>query len=474
MRVYLINPDNPVVSLTVLSKWNKTNKFRVWKPLGLLTLAKLTPPEWDVSVIDENLRPPEYDKLPRPDVVGITAFTSQATRAYKIASLFRRQGVPVVMGGIHASMCLSEALGYVDAVVTGEAESQWGAVLEDVKTGNLKRVYEGGLVADHSISGARHDLHAGEYYFGSIQTTRGCPLCCDFCSVTAFNGGKFRHRPIEHVIDELREVKEKLIVFVDDNLIGTRRDHIAYSKELFRTMIREGLTTPWICQATINFADDDELLRLARNAGCIGVFIGFESVTAEGLIAVHKKFNLKKGRDLGASVRRIQKRGINVAGSFIVGIDTDKPGIGELTARAAQQYSVDGANIMILTPLPGTALYKRLEQEGRIVANRYPEDWQYYTLCSPVAKYKNFTWSELLQEVETFTDIFSSYPKILYRILRMVFRPWKDPRAVALGVVGNLSYRYNELRDRRLNASRGSAEPSVEAHAPPQRVEHVV
>lgn len=471
MRVYLINPDNPVVSLTVLSKLNKTNKFRVWKPLGLLTLAKLTPPEWDVSVIDENLRPPEYDKLPRPDLVGITAFTSQATRAYKIASLFRRQGVPVVMGGIHASMCLSEALDHVDAVVTGEAESQWGAVLEDVKTGNLKRVYEGGLVPDHSISAARHDLHAGEYYFGSIQTTRGCPLCCDFCSVTAFNGGKFRHRPIEHVIEELRHIKEKLIVFVDDNLIGTRRDHIAYSKELFRTMIREGLTTPWICQATINFADDDELLRLARDAGCIGVFIGFESVTAEGLIAVHKKYNLKKGRDLRASVRRIQRRGINVAGSFIIGIDTDEPGIGEITARAAQHYSVDGANIMILTPLPGTALYKRMEQEGRIVANRYPEDWQYYTLCYPVAKYKNFTWSELLKEVNTFTDLYSSYPKILYRILRMIFRPWKDPRAVALGIVGNLSYRYNDLRDRKLNAKRASAEPAAEAHALPQPVE---
>lgn len=475
MRVYLINPDNPVVSLTVLGKRNKSSKYRVWKPLGLLTLAKLTPPGWDVSVIDENLRPPEYDQLPRPDLVGITAFTSQATRAYEIASFYRRQGIPVVMGGIHASMCLSEALEHVDAVVTGEAESQWGTVLEDVKTGNLQRVYEGGLVSAQFISAARHDLLAGEYYFGAIQTTRGCPLCCDFCSVTAFNGGKFRHRSVESVIDELRAIKEKLIVFVDDNLIGTRRDHITYSKELFRTMIREGLTTPWICQATINFADDDELLRLARNAGCIGVLIGFESATAEGLIAVHKKFNLKKGRDLPASVRRIQKRGINVVGSFIIGIDTDEPGIGEITARAGQEYNVDAANIMILTPLPGTALYKRLEQEGRIVANKYPEDWQYYTLCYPVAKYKNFTWSELMQEVNRFSDLFSSYPKILYRILRMVFRPWKDPRAVVAVAVANLSYRYSDLRNMRIHANRGGAEePAAEAYALPQPVDSIV
>src|SRR5262249_39316543 len=235
--------------------------------------------------------------------------------------IFRRMGVPVVMGGIHASMCLEEALQYADAVVTGEAESVWRQVLADVTGDRLQRVYRGGLGPAADIPAARHDLLAGRYYLGSIQTTRGCPLSCVFCSVTAFNGGQFRHRPVDDVVAELRQVREKKILFVDDNLIGTRHDHIERSKALFRAMIRAGQTRPWICQATINFADDDELLELAARAGCEGVLIGFESATVEGLIAVHKKFNLKGNRDLRASVRRIQRSGIQVVGSFIMGLD---------------------------------------------------------------------------------------------------------------------------------------------------------
>jgi radical SAM superfamily enzyme YgiQ (UPF0313 family) len=175
--------------------------------------------------------------------------------------------------------------------------------------------------------------------------------------VTAFNGGTYRHRPVADVIAELRLIREKVVLFVDDNLTGTRRDHLACSKELFRAMIREGLTQPWICQATINFGDDDELLELAARSGCQGVFIGFESPTVEGLKALGKKFNLQKGRDLRASVRRIQRHGISVVGSFITGIDTDTRGIGESIARAAREYGIDVANLLILTPLPGTKLY---------------------------------------------------------------------------------------------------------------------
>lgn len=461
-RVFLVNPDNPTVSLVKVSRWNRLNKYRVWKPLGLLTLAGLTPPEWDVQVIDENLGPVDYDRMPRPSVVGITAFTSQATRAYEIAAYYRRRGVPVVMGGIHASMCLDEALRHVDAVVTGEAESQWAKVLEDVKAGCLQRVYEGGLVSEERIAAARHDLLAGQYIFGSIQTSRGCPLCCNFCTVTAFNGGKFRHRPIEHVIDELRQIREKLILFVDDNLIGTRRDHMAYSKELFRAMIREGLTKPWICQTTVNFADDDELLGLARRAGCIGVFIGFESPTAEGLVALHKKYNLTKGRDLAASVRRIQEHGILVVGSFIMGIDTDQRGIGDTVADACKAYGLDAANVLILTPLPGAALYEQMEQQGRILANDFPRDWQYYTLCHPVARYKNFSWNELVGEVNRFNDRFYAYPEVIRRTLRMAARNRREPYKVFLGLVANLSYRYNQLQDRALYAGLRDEAPADE------------
>ncbi len=450
MRVLLINPGNPVVSLTEFGKWDKLNKYRVWKPLGLMTLAHLTPQEWEVEVVDENIGPVDYDAMPKPDVVGVTAFTSQATRAYELAALFKAKGIPVVMGGIHASMCPDEALQHVDTVVSGEAEEQWAQVLKDVAAGTMKRLYSGKLISADRIAPARHDILAGKYFFGAIQTTRGCPLRCNFCSVTAFNGGRFRHRRVEDVIEELRHIKEKLILFVDDNLIGTRRDHIAYSKELFRAMIHEGLTTQWICQATINFADDDELLELASRAGCIGVFIGFESPTEQGLIAVHKQFNIKHGKDIPASVRRIQKHRIAVIGSFIVGIDTDEKGIGEMSAKTCVHYGLDAANIMVLTPLPGTELYKEMDQQGRIVACNYPEDWKYYTLCHPVAKYANFTWTELMEEVDRFSDVFYTHGRITRRILRLCTRFWRSPLALRVGIIANLTYRFNHVRNRRV------------------------
>jgi radical SAM superfamily enzyme YgiQ (UPF0313 family) len=454
MRLYLVNPDNPIVSLSKVRS-NRLNRYRVWKPLGLLVVAGLTPPEWEVTLLDENLDRHDYGRMPKPDLVGITAFTSQATRAYEIAATFRAMGVPVVMGGIHATFCRDEALRYVDAVVTGEAESVWRQVLEDAANHALRRVYEGGISSMAEIPPARHDLLPGRYYFGALQTTRGCPLNCSFCSVTAFNGGTYRHRPAADVIAELRLIREKVILFVDDNLIGTRRDHLACSKELLQAMISARLTRPWICQATINFADDEELLVLARRAGCQGVFIGFESPTVEGLMAVGKKFNLQKGRNFRESVRRIQRHGICVVGSFIMGIDTDAPGIGETVARAAEEYGIDAANVLILTPLPGTKLYAQMESEGRIRSNDYPADWRYYTLTHPVADYKRLSWAELVEEMNLLNDRYYSYPRILRRLLRFARnRPSLKTWLVVL--VANLSYRSNQFLDRRAYAERAA------------------
>jgi radical SAM superfamily enzyme YgiQ (UPF0313 family) len=280
--LYLINPRNPTVSLAQV-KENLFNKYRIWKPLNLLILARLTPPEWDVTVIDENLRMPDYGSMPRPDLVGLTAFTSQAERAYQVAARFRRLGVPVVMGGIHATMCLEEALERVDVVVTGEAEAVWPPVLEDARQGGLQRTYAGAIADMDEVPPARHDLLPTGYAFGSIQTTRGCPLNCSFCSVTAFNGKGFRRRPIENVIQEFNLIKEKRVLIVDDNLIGTSKEHIARAKELFQAMIDARIRKKWIAQVTINMAEDDELLRLAAKSGCFGVLIGFESLTDEGL-----------------------------------------------------------------------------------------------------------------------------------------------------------------------------------------------
>jgi len=438
MRLYLINPSNPLVNL-VKVKASRWNRYRVWKPLSLMVLAGLTPPQWEISIVDENLGAPDYPAMPRPDLVGITAFTSQANRAYEVATYFRRLGVPVVMGGIHATMCLDEVVGRVDSVVTGEAEGIWPQVLEDARHGSLKRRYDGGLAEMNDLPFARHDLLATEYAFGAIQTTRGCPLNCSFCSVTAFNGAHYRQRPIPDVVREFQSVREKRVLVVDDNLIGTRPEHIARAKDLFRAMARANLRKEWAGQATMNFADDEELLALAAKAGCRGVFIGFETPTPEGLRELGKKFNLLKGRDFRASVRRIQRHGILVAGSFIIGLDIDQPGIGKRIADVASQYGVDNLNALFLTPLPGTRLWDQMKSEGRIALDTFPEDWKYYTLTFPVARYKHLSLNEIIQEMISCDQHFYSMPRILRRVCSNLWQRRKP----LISLVSNLSYRAN-------------------------------
>ncbi len=438
MRLYLINPSNPLVSV-VNVKESRWNRYRVWKPLSLMVLAGVTPAGWDITIVDENLGVPDYLAMPRPDLVGITAFTSQANRAYELADHFRGQGVPIVMGGIHATMCIDEVIERVDSVVTREAEGVWPQLLDDARHGRLKRRYDGGFAEITDVAPARHDLLPTGYALGAIQTTRGCPLNCSFCSVTAFNGVHYRQRPIADVVREFQSIREKRVLVVDDNLIGIRPEHIARAKDLFRALARANLQKEWIAQATINFADDEELLSLAAKAGCRGVFIGFESPTPEGLRELGKKFNLSKGRDFRASVRRIQRHGILVAGSFILGLDIDEPGIGKRIAETATHYGVDYLNTLFLTPLPGTRLWDQMKAEDRIALDSFPEDWKYYTLTYPVAHYRHFACDGIIQEMKSCDGRFYSLPRVLRRLWRNLWRR----RRPLITLIGNLSYRSN-------------------------------
>ncbi|MDH5768176.1 MAG: B12-binding domain-containing radical SAM protein [Nitrospirota bacterium] len=447
MRLYLINPSNPLVAITKV-KESRWNRYRVWKPLGLMVLAGLTPPEWEISIVDENLGAPDYSAMPRPDLVGITAFTSQANRAYEVAAYFRSLGVPVVMGGIHATMCLEEVMERVDSVVTGEAESIWPEVLEDARHGSLKRRYDGGLAEIDDVPLARHNLLNTGYTFGAIQTTRGCPLNCTFCSVTAFNGAHYRLRPIPDIVREFQLIREKYVLAVDDNLIGTRPEHIARAKDLFRAMAQANLLKEWVAQTTINFADDEELLSLAAKAGCRGVFIGFESLSQEGLRKIGKKFNLLKGRDFRASVQRIQRHKILVVGSFIIGLDIDEPGIGKRIAEVASRYGVDILNTLFLTPLPGTRLWDQMKSEDRIALNRFPEDWKYYTLTFPVARYKHLSLDGIIAEMISCDRSFYSMPRVLRRVCGNLWQRRKP----LISLVGNLSYRRNLQLNRKAYA----------------------
>jgi radical SAM superfamily enzyme YgiQ (UPF0313 family) len=380
-----------------------------------------------------------YGSRGSEDLVGITAFTSQANRAYEVAAHFRRLGVPVVMGGIHATMCLDEVMERADSVVTGEAEGIWPQLLEDARHGNLKRRYEGGLAEIKDVPLARHDLLGTGYAFGAIQTTRGCPLNCSFCSVTAFNGARYRQRPIPDVVREFQSIREKRVLMVDDNLIGTSPEHIARAKDMFCAMAQANLRKEWVAQATINFADDEELLVLAAKAGCRGVFIGFESHSAEGFREIGKKFNLLKGRDFSAAVRRIQRHNILVVGSFIIGLDIDERGVGKRIAKVARQYGVDNLNVLFLTPLPGTRLWDQMKSEDRIALDMFPQDWKYYTLTFPVARYKHLSLDSVIEEMISCDRDFYSMPRILHRALGNLWHR----RQPLISLVGNLSYRKN-------------------------------
>jgi len=249
-------------------------------------------------------------------------------------------------------------------------------------------------------------------------------------------------------VREFQSICEKHVLVVDDNLIGTRPNHIARAKDLFRAMAQANLRKKWIAQTTINFADDEELLRLAAKAGCIGVFIGFESPTPEGLRELGKKFNLLKGRDFRTSVRCIQRHNILVAGSFIIGLDIDEPGIGKRIAEVASQYGVDNLNALFLTPLPGTRLWDQMKSEDRIALDTFPEDWKYYTLTFPVARYKHLSLEGIIEEMISCDRDFYSMP----RILRRVWSSLWQRRKPLINLVGNFSYRNNLRLNRKAYA----------------------
>ncbi|MBM3405694.1 MAG: radical SAM protein, partial [Bacteroidetes bacterium] len=209
-------------------------------PLCLAILAAYTPANWKTRILDENYQDFRFREA---NLVGLTAYTPNAYRAYEIAYIYRQKKIPVVMGGIHVSMCPDEALQYVDSVVIGEAESVWPQVIADAEAGCLKQIYHGALLPLEKQKIPRHDLCYPLYLWRSIQTSRGCPMDCDFCSVTSFNGGKFRFRPVEEVIEELRTYHGdgRNIFFVDDNIGGITKDHQERAKELFRAIIRSGM-----------------------------------------------------------------------------------------------------------------------------------------------------------------------------------------------------------------------------------------
>jgi len=431
-RLLLINPANTYRKGYLLRRESKQ------APLGLGMVAALTPADWNVRIWDENFRPFQYREA---DLVGVTAVTASVNRAYELAAIYREKGIPVILGGIHASYLPDEALQYVDSVVIGEAEGVWGQVIRDFETGNLKQRYQAPMYDMKHVPAARHDLFHPGYLFASIQTSRGCPMDCDFCSVPEFNGNQYRLRDTEAVLDEIGSTKNPMLYFVDDNIIGYNKKAEEHAVAIFEGMIRRKLKKDWFAQASLNISEKPEILKLAARSGCRMLLIGIEAENEAALESTNKRLNLKMGvESYKEGYRNLHKHGINVLGAFIYGMESDKPEAIRKRTDYILKSSVDVTQASVMTPLPGTKLYRKMKDEGRILCRAFPQDWQHFHFTDVVFRPGSMSPKELAESVD------EAYGRIasIWEIRRRFLRTWwntKSLRSAVWAYNSNLNYR---------------------------------
>lgn len=388
--------------------------------ISLHLIKALTPETDEVQIVQEEME--DINLEADCDLVGISCMTSNAPRAYELAGEFRRRGKKVVLGGIHPSVLPDEAGQYADAVVVGEAESVWATVLDDARRGALKKKYSGppSDLARFPVIRLAESEKNNFMNIAPVMTTKGCPYTCEFCCVSAVYGRTLRHIPIPAVINYIRSSGRKIFLFLDDNLIG----HQAYAKELFRRLIP--LNIRWVGQSSISFADDPELMQLAAQSGCYALFIGLESVVPDTLSTMIKTRSPKASFE---AIGRIRDAGIAFHASVVFGFDTDGEGSFDSTLEFLLKAKVHSVSFNILTPYPGTALYARLEQEGRLLTR----NWRQYDHTTVVFRPKKMTADYLAEHYLRVRREFYSVTGILRRLPNN----WAHP-LVYLGINGGL------------------------------------
>jgi radical SAM superfamily enzyme YgiQ (UPF0313 family) len=431
MKILLISPERK-------RKKEEAFLFRL-SFLNLPYVAAVTRPDAEVKIVDEAFQKVDFDE--KVDLVGITAQTPVVPRAYEIADEFKKRGVPVVMGGVHASMLPEEALQHVDAVLVGEAEEVWPDLIEDLRKGQLKRIYQGnGFVDSSKLPLPRRELLNEKFYFPLklLETTRGCPHRCDFCGVSKFFGFRYRNRPISEIERELETLfkegpvmnpalkkilsffgkdlpyflKRRLLYIIDSDVAGDKR----FCLELF-SLLKE-FDLRWWGHAPVSVAFDQKLLEGLSQSGCIALNIGFESFSTKNLQTMGKGFN--QPSRYAEAVKRIHDQGIGIMGTFIVGLDDDDPGVFQRIIDFCINEKLDWALTFIMSPYPGTDSFKRLEKEGRI----FCRDWEKYDSLNAVYQPLLMSPEELEKGMRRiWKDVFS-LNSIYKRILK---RPWIHP-----------------------------------------------
>jgi len=372
-------------------------------------VAALTPPDIRVEIKDDLLE--EITFKEEADLVALTCMSHQAPRAYQLAAGFRRRGIPVVMGGFHATLAPEECQEHADALVLGEAEEAWPRLLADFQTGGLQPRYQGSKLSDlKNLPVPRYDLlDLKRYKLLNIpsQTTRGCPYNCSYCEVTQVYGGKFRHRPVEEVIHEIKEIRRltgsEFIYFVDDNFVANRRHAMAIMEQLIPLKLIYG------CLATANVGDDPEVLDLMARSGCLHVNIGMETISPESLKAINKKQN--KIKDYERQFRALRDRGIGFSVNVMFGLDGDRPDIFDTTVDFLIRVKAPVAFMFILAPRPGTKVRDQLLAEGRI----FDHDWTNYCGLNAVYHPKHMAARELEEGYWRANRRFYSLSSILRR-----------------------------------------------------------
>jgi radical SAM superfamily enzyme YgiQ (UPF0313 family) len=410
------------------------------EPLGLAYVAALTPRHWQVRIVDEVAEsiPTDY----QPDLVGLTSLSITTPRAYEIARWYREQGVPVVMGGVHATLLPDEAQGYVDVVYRGEAEGAWPLLISDWEEGELKPRYEGGAVSLQGLPLPDRDAYSRRYIMQLVSASRGCRYRCEFCTLWKLDGGRYRARPPEQVLAELAETKSRRpILFTDENVITDR----AWALELFSKMASNGQQRSHAVQASLDIADDPEMLSALKESGCMTVLIGFESLNEESLRVMRKGVNLKIGIDRFAEkVDKLHDHGLAVSGTFIFGSDGDGPDVFERTVEFVLETSIDLAHFGLLTPHPGTDLYRRLAKEERLFYTDFPADYTRYDLQTAVFRPQKMKPDELEKGLRWATQAVSSRGVAASRAWR-TWRSTGNPLMTALAFGWNRSGLYRRV-----------------------------
>lgn len=376
------------------------------EPLTLAALAGLVPPDVDVRCYDDRLETVPFDE--KTDLVGITVETYMARRAYEIAAEYRKRGVPVVLGGYHPTLVPDEAQEHADAIVTGEAEGVFERVIADFQAGRLQPRYGGEGQVNLAGQRNRWQVHAGKSYLpvALTQFGRGCTNQCNFCATGTIFKQRHHWRPVNEMVAELQERAWPFVFFVDDNIVG----HHAAAKELFRALIP--LKIKWIGQASLDFARDDELLDLMVRSGCQGLVVGFESILPENLALMQKNCNDRDQYD--AALKKIRDKGLMLWAAFLVGYDGDTLESIEATVDWALSKRFAFAAYNILTPYPGTPLYERFKQEGRLLYDAWWTDPR-YRFGDCVFQPVNMKPEELARAALAARLRFNSLPNIVWR-----------------------------------------------------------